>query len=215
VDDALRFRAHAARPGVISGALRGAALVDLLRTIPVLDRDAWVDELLGIAPPPPDVADLPRGAVPYLPCGVDEVLAMVQDVPLGPDDELVDIGAGLGRAAILAHLASGARTSGIEIQAPLVHLARERCTALGVTGVSFVHADAAETPLDGSVFFLYAPCNGALLARVVSRLQDVARRRPITVAAVGLELDGPWLEPRASFGGALALYDARPPDPGR
>jgi SAM-dependent methyltransferase len=213
VDDALRLRAHAARADVVSGALRGAALVELLQAVPVLDRDIWVDQLLGIDPPPPDIADLPRGAVPYLPCGVDEIVAMVRDVPVGPGDELVDIGAGLGRAAILAHLLSGARTSGIEIQAPLVHLARERCAALGLTGVSFVHGDAADTPLAGSVFLLYAPCNGDLLARVVRRLEDAARRRPITVAAVGLELDAPWLVPRPSSMATLALYLARVADP--
>jgi hypothetical protein len=113
--------------------------------------------------------------------------------------------------SILAHLLSGARTSGIEIQAPLVRLARERCAALGLTGVSFVHADAAETALSGSVFFLYAPCNGALLARVVRRLEDVAHRRPITIAAVGLELDASWLVPRPSSIPTLALYAAPSP----
>jgi SAM-dependent methyltransferase len=213
VDDALRLRAHVARADVVSGALRGAALVELLQAVPVLDRDTWVDQLLGVDPPPPDIADLPRGAVPYLPCGVDEILAMVRDVPVGPGDELVDIGAGLGRAAILAHLLSGARTSGIEIQLPLVHCARERCAALGLTAVSFVHADAAETRLDGSVFFLYAPCNGSLLARLMSRLREVARRRPFAVAAVGLELDAPWLVPRPSSMATLALYLARVADP--
>ena len=213
MEHALRLRARAARDAVVSGALRGVDLIELIRSIPVLDRDAWVDELLDIEPPPPDAPDLPRGAVPYLPCGIDEILALVHDVPLGPTDDLVDIGAGLGRAAILAHLLSGARTSGIEIQAPLVHLARERCAALNVTAVSFVHANAADTPLDGSVFFLYAPCNGQLLARLLNGLQEVARRRPITVATVGLELDAPWLIPRSSSMATLALYLARVADP--
>ena len=194
----------------MSGALRGAALLDLLRARPPLERDAWVDELLGIEPPPPDIPDLPRGAVPYLPCGVDEILAMVRDAPVGPGDELVDLGSGLGRVAILAHLLSGARARGIELQRPLVVGARARCAELALAAVTFDHADAADCELDGSVFFLYAPCNGELLARVVRRLAAVARRRPIIVAAVGLELhDLPWLVPRMSSCAALALYDSR------
>lgn len=210
MDDSLRLRARAARAEVASGALRGAALLDALCAVPFCDRDAWVDELLGIEPPPPDAPDLPRGAVPYLPCGVDEIVATVQEVPVGPGDELVDLGSGLGRVAVLVHLLSGARTRGIEIQAPLVDRARARCAALGLTAVSFVHGDAAGCELDGSIFFLYAPFNGDLLARVVRRLQDVARRRPIVVAAVALELpDVPWLTARSTSSAALTLYETR------
>ncbi|HEX3763462.1 MAG TPA: class I SAM-dependent methyltransferase [Kofleriaceae bacterium] len=210
MDDSLRLGARAARAEVVSGALRGAALLDRLGAVPVRDRDAWVDELLGIEPPPPDVPDLPRGAVPYLPCGVDEIVAMVREVPLGPDDELVDIGAGLGRVVMLAHLLSGARARGVEIQAPLVDRARRCGAELAIAAVSFVHADAADCELDGSVFFLYAPCNGALLARVIRRLEDAAQRRPIVIAAVGFELpDAPWLAARPTSHPALTLYDAR------
>lgn len=210
MNDALRRRAHAARAEIASGALRGAALLELILSVPFLDRDAWLDELLGFEAPPPDVPDLPRGSVPYLPSGVDEILAMVMEVPIEPDDELVDLGAGLGRVVVLAHLLSGARASGVELQAPLVARARARCAALALPAVSFVHADAAEAELDGSIFFLYAPFSGQVLARVVGRLEEVARRRPIVVCAVGLELhDVPWLLPRTTSCVSLALYDSQ------
>jgi SAM-dependent methyltransferase len=200
----------AGRAEVIAGSLRGAALFEALRAIPAVDRDVWVDELLEIEPPPPDGA-LPRGAVPYLPCGVEEIMAMVREAPVGPDDVLVDIGAGLGRAAILAHLLSGARVAGVEIQAPLVERARARCAQLGIDAVSFVHGDAADVAFDGSVLLLYAPCNGEMFARVVCRIAGVARRRAITVAAVGVELpDAPWLAPRPTACASLMLYDAKP-----
>ncbi len=200
-----RQRARTARDELASGALRGSALIELIRAIPFYDRDVWVDALLGFEEPPPDIADLPRGAVPYLPCGVDEILAL----PLRPDDELVDLGSGVGRVVILAHLISGARASGIEIQGPLVQIARERGRALGLPGVSFVHADAAETALEGSVFFLYAPFNGELLTRVLLRVEEVARRRPIVVCTVGLELpDVPWLQRRAASTDVVNVYDA-------
>jgi hypothetical protein len=189
------------------------ALLAQLESVPFRDRDRWVDELLGFDEPPPDIPDLPRGAVPYLPCGVDEIVAMVQKVPLGPDDELVDLGSGLGRVAILSHLLSGARALGVEIQEPLVRRARARAAELGLgERVSFLHADAAATELDGSVFFLYAPFNGKMLTDVVGRMEQVARRRPIVVCAVGLELFASWLTPRTPPPSAsLAIYESSPP----
>lgn len=193
-----------------SGALRGAALLERLLAVPPSERDVWVGELLGLAEPPPDIPDLPRGAVPYLPCGVEEILAMVREVPIEPGDEVVDLGSGMGLVVFLAHLLAGVRARGVEIQEPLVRIARARCAELALTAaVSFVHADAAEAELDGSIFFLYAPFNGAMLARVIGRLEAVARRRPIVVCAAGLEFcDVPWLSPRATSSVSLTLYDS-------
>jgi SAM-dependent methyltransferase len=208
-DDSIRLRARTARAEIESGALRGAALLELLLAVPVLDRDGWVDELLGFDEPPPDIANLPRGAVPYLPSGVDEILAMVVEVPVRPDDELVDLGSGLGRVVILAHLLSGARACGVEIQEPLVRRARARCVELALPLVSFVHANAADAELDGSIFFLYSPFNGDMLSAVLRRLEEVARRRPIVVCAVCLEFRGvPWLRARKTAKVSLAIYDS-------
>jgi SAM-dependent methyltransferase len=210
VDHSLWLRARAARAEIESGALRGARLLELLLSIPFVERDAWIDEMLGIEQPPPeDIPNLPRGSVPYLPCGVDEILATVIEVPVCSDDVLVDLGSGLGRVAILAHLLTGARARGVEIQAPLVASARARCAELGLADVSFVEADAADTELDGSIFFLYAPFNGQMLARVLSGLEDVARRRPIVLCAVGLEFRGvPWLAPRKTARVSLTIYES-------
>ncbi|WP_375757304.1 hypothetical protein [Corallococcus exercitus] len=196
-----------ARAGIQSGALRGDAFRELLLSVPAHERDGWVDALLGFDEPPPDIANLPHGAVPYLPSGVDEILAMVDEAPLRHDSAFVDLGSGLGRVAILAHLLSGARAQGVELQEPLVHRARARCAELALPLVSFVHANAADVELDGSVFFLYAPFNGEMLAAVLRRLEDVARRRRIVICAVDLELHGvPWLRERKTQKVSLTLY---------
>ena len=209
MDSSLLIRAHAARAEIAAGALRGTPLVGLLRAIPVVDRDAWVDVALGIEEPPPDEPDLPRGAVPYLPCGVDEILTMVLEVPLRARDDLVDLGSGLGRVSILAHLLSGARARGVEIQEPLVRRASALCARLRLADVTFMQADAAETALDGTVFFFYAPFNGSMLARVLERVEEVARRRRIVVGAVGLEFrEVPWLVARKTSSVSLTLYDS-------
>jgi hypothetical protein len=210
VDESLRSGARRARAAIESGALRGRALLEQIVAVPYVDRDAWVDDALGFPVPPPDDADLPHGAVPYLPCGVEEILATVRDVPVTPGDVLVDLGSGLGRVAILAHLLTGAPARGIEIQEHLVHAARSRSAELRLSDVSFVHANAAEADLDGSIFFLYAPFNGEMLTRACERLEEVARRRSIVVCAVALELhDLPWLAPRVSPARSLMIYDSR------
>lgn len=209
MDESLRLRARTARAEIESGVLRGASLLELLLSVPFLDRDVWTDELLGIEQAPPDIPDLPRGSVPYLPSGVEEVLTMVLEAPVQPDDHLVDLGSGLGRVLILAHLLSGARASGVEIQEHLVRSARARCAELALAAISFVHANAADAELDGSIFFLYAPFNGQMLTRVLRRLEHVARRRPIVLCAVGLEFrDVPWLVPRRTSSVSLTLYDS-------
>ncbi|HEY5925067.1 MAG TPA: class I SAM-dependent methyltransferase [Kofleriaceae bacterium] len=211
MQELLRRRALQARAEVTRGTLHGAALAELIHSVAFVDRDAWIDEVLGIELPPPDVA-LPRGSVPYLPCGVDEIVTMVREVPLRADDELVDLGSGLGRVVMLGHLLSGARACGIEIQEPLVRRARARCAELAIAQVTFVHANAAELDLDGSVFFLYAPFNGAMLTAVITRLAAVARRRPIVVCAVGMELhDIAWLTSRQTSSRALIVYESATP----
>jgi hypothetical protein len=73
--------------------------------------------------------------------------------------------------------------------------------------IEIIHANAADVVLEGTVVFLYAPCNGELLERVLARI-EVAR--PRVVACVGLELDVPWLRPRSSSIPALTFYDATP-----
>ena len=159
------------------------SFLERLLAIPVDERDAWVDGVLGIESPPPD-RDLPRGAVPYLPCGVAEILAMVRGIPLAATDTLVDLGAGLGRVALLAHLLTGARAIGIELQADLVAAARARTEALGLPEVEFIHGDMTGHIPDGTVLFMYAPCNGASFAHLLRRIEEVAGRHRIVLCAV-------------------------------
>ena len=191
-----------------SGALRGDNLFELIESVRAVDRDRWLDDLLGFDEPPPD-ANLPRGAVPYLPCGVDEILTMVRDVPIRREDEFVDLGSGVGRVVILVALLTSARSHGIEIQEALARCADQHSATLCLSGVSFAHGNAAEATLDGSVFFLYSPFNGAMLAAVLRQLEAVARRRPIVVCTVGLEFrDVRWLRARASTSESLTIYDS-------
>jgi SAM-dependent methyltransferase len=185
----------------------------LLRVSPA-ERDAWVDSVFGLGELPDDGSDLPVGCVPYLPCSVDAILRVVERAPVAPSDVFVDVGSGLGRAAALVRLLTGARVVGLEIQAELVLAARDLMSRLNISGVSCIAGDAADLAdvLDvGSVFFLYCPFSGDRLAKVLAALEVVARTRAICVCTVDLPLPPcPWLTPpEAAPPGDLAIYRSR------
>lgn len=138
------------------------------------------------------------------------VLEALDRAQVSRDDVFVDVGAGLGRTAVLANLVTGAGCIGVEIQPALVHAARGRAAWLNLSRVRFIEGDAADLVrfiTVGTVFFLYCPFGGARLHRVLDDLEDIARTRPIRVCCVGLpSLDRPWLVPVPSTSESLAVY---------
>ncbi|MDB4964349.1 MAG: hypothetical protein JWN44_38 [Myxococcales bacterium] len=173
------------------------------------ERDLWLDELLGLPELPADLPGLPPGTVPYLPCDVAAVVRTVREAPVTAADVFIDLGAGLGRPTLLAHLLSGVRAVGVELQSHLVDHARTAATRLGLDDVRFTVADAAAGDIpEGSVYFIYASFNGAALARVLGALERIAARRPIVLCAVGFEVRESWLRERRSASPELVFYDS-------
>lgn len=170
--------------------MRGAAFRAALLNVPPSERDAWVDSVFGIELVD-DNAELPRGCVPYLPCGVDALLRVIEHANIGPDDVFVDVGSGLGRAALIVHLLSGARVVGLEVQSRLALASRALAKRLNVEGFTAVVGDApelCEQLAAGTVFFLYCPFGGARLERMLDGLERVAVVRDIRVCTVDLPL---------------------------
>jgi SAM-dependent methyltransferase len=169
-----------------------------LTGIPPFARDAWVDHVFGLGAPPEDGPQLPVGCVPYLPCSVDALLRLTEHASVRASDLFVDIGSGVGRAVALVHLLTGAPAIGIEVQPALVTAARALAARLRLSNVSFVEADAGQSPdawSAGSVFLLYCPFSGDRLAKLLTNLEPVARAHPIRVCCVDLPLPPcPWLE---------------------
>jgi SAM-dependent methyltransferase len=182
------------------------AILSVART----ERDAWLDLAFGLGELPDDGPELPRDCVPYLPCSVDTLLRTVEQARVGPSDVFVDVGSGVGRAAVLVHLLSGAGAIGLEIQPALVLAARDLARRLSVSRVSTVEGDAANLTgyiTIGSVFFLYCPFSGERLARVLAGLELVARTRTIRVCCVDLPLPPRrWLTLESQLSGDLAIY---------
>jgi D-arabinose 1-dehydrogenase-like Zn-dependent alcohol dehydrogenase len=213
MDEGLRTQARHARQAVRAGLLRGAALLEALLAVPSRERDGWVDELLGLPELPDDVPGLPLDTVPYLPCGVDTIVRAVLEGPVRAGDVFVDLGAGLGRPAMLVHLLSGARAVGVELQPHLVRHAQTTASELGLDTVSFVAGDAASLEVAaGTVFFIYSSFNDTVLAQVLSWLERMAARRRIVLCAVDFEVhDQPWLSARMSSRAELVFYDSKAP----
>jgi hypothetical protein len=199
----------ATRARIRDGTLRGEALGKLLDSAPDTERDTGVESLLGIedydraAPPPGDAM------IPYIPSGVDAICELVAAVPMHDADVFVDLGAGLGKVVMLVHLLTGVRACGIEIDAALVERANRASASIDLRDVGFTRGDARTASLaDGTIFFLYLPFTGDVLATVLDRLRSRARERPIVVCTLGLDLRTKWLVPRVSESFWLTIYDS-------
>jgi len=200
---------NTARKAIREGRLRGAALVDFLAAFPPGDRDRIVEELLGIAHRRLEAAPLGGGLVGYIPSGVGPIVRALMDVPVGPSDVLVDVGAGLGKVVMLAELLAGARGHGIELQPHLVEEARACASALGLTRCTYHAADARHAHLaEGTVFFMYLPFTGEVMEEALNNLHRAAQQRAIVVCALGFDLTREWLKPRTAYSFWLTLYDS-------
>lgn len=213
MEEGRRRGAEQLRSRIVRGELAPAAFRAALLDVPPLDRDAWLDRVLGIDEIPDDGPDLPRGCVPYLPCAVDTLLRLAQHAEVQDTDVFVDIGAGLGRSAVLMHLLTGASAIGVEVQPGLVQAARSLTSSLNVSGVSVLEGDAARligTITRGTVFFLYCPFSGDRLEQVLDGIEPIARTRPIRICSVDLRLPPrPWLRedlPHSGHSGDLSVH---------
>lgn len=197
-----------ARSSIEQGSHDSTAFRAALLSVPPAERDAWVDLVLGSVDVPDDGPELPRGCVPYLPCSVDVLLRAIDEAEVAASDVFVDIGAGVGRAALLVHLLTGARAIGVEIQRALVSVARRLASPL--PRVSFLEGDAATGPLPvGSVYFLYCPFGGDRLEQFLEHLHSNETTQPLRLCCVDLPLPTrSWISPNPSRGEDLRVYRA-------
>jgi SAM-dependent methyltransferase len=204
---ASRIRAQIDRsprdPSLFRAALAG---------VPPGARDRCVDRAFALEELPADGPALPIGCVPYLPCPVDALLRLVEHAPVRATDVFVDVGSGLGRAAALVQLLTGARVVGLEVQPSFVAAARALATRLRLADVSFVAGDAPDLApafAGGSVFFLYCPFSGDRLDRFLACLEPIARTRKIRVCCVDLPLPPrDWLTLASTPSPELAIYQS-------
>lgn len=200
------------RRAMAAGTLRGTALLAWLDAHPAAARDLVMDQVLGVAHRPLAFTELEEGLVDHLPSSTEQVVRAAAEVPVTSSDVFVDVGAGLGKAALLMHLLTGARARGIELQHTLVQHARENAAALGIAGaVTFDDTDARAADIhEGTVFYMYRPFVGPVLDAFMERLRALSQRRAVRICALGMDLSPyRWLRRRNTSTPWLFLHDAR------
>lgn len=149
------------------------------------DLDLLLDGVLELGDRPPSALADPE-MLHYEPAPARAILEFVDEAGRGPEDVFYDVGAGLGRTAILAHLVSGAPARGVEYDAELWELARAGAARLGLRQVEFVQGDAREADYaGGTVFFLFTPFRGEIFRAVMARLRGRASEGPIRIGTFG------------------------------
>ena len=210
VNERHRRSALKARRSIEGGQHDPSTFRASLLSVPSDARDAWCDLVLGLDELPSDDPQLPQGCVPYLPCSVDALLRVVDQAGVHASDVFVDIGSGIGRAATLVHLLTGASAIGLEIQPALALAARDLAGRLLLSRVPCIEGDAAKltgSMMIGTVFFLYCPFSGERLVQVLDELETIARTRMLRVCCVDLPLPyRPWLTPDPVQFGDLTVY---------
>jgi hypothetical protein len=155
--------------------------------LPTYDyRDALISGVLQLPEPQGEIGELESGMVFYQPTPARRIFDLLELCRLREDDLLIDLGAGLGHVSLLTAICTPARSIGIERELAYVRSAAEAATTLGLDRATFAHLDLREADFsNGTVFYLYTPVTGALLERVMAKLEYEAARRPIRVASLG------------------------------
>jgi len=104
---------------------------------------------------------------PFVISGDEVVHRMLRMADVGPDDFLIDLGSGDGRIPIAAAKRYGARGLGVDLDPPLVELARRNAVREGVSGkVAFEVKDLFDTDLSqATVVAFYLLPNVAMQLR--------------------------------------------------
>ena len=124
--------------------------------------------------------------VPYQPTPVRHILHLIAACRFSSDDILVDLGSGLGHVPLLVSILTGIRTLGVELQQDYVASAQEAARNLNLRLVRFAAEDARTTDLSsGTVFYMFTPFTGSILADVLDRLRQQSKKRPIRICTLG------------------------------
>ncbi len=149
-------------------------------------RDELLSGLLQLCEPSEANLHPAREMVFYQPTPVRHILHLITASALSEADVFVDLGSGLGHVPLLASMLTGVRSFGIEVEAAYVASAQQCAESLRLSRVRFIHEDARNADLSGgTVFYLYSPFTGSILARVLDRLRNQSTGRPIKLCTLG------------------------------
>jgi SAM-dependent methyltransferase len=172
------------------------ALDVLVNSILYLDQDGEPEAILG----DPEM-------IRYQPTPARVILELIEQGQIGSSDIFYDLGSGRGHVAILIALLTGARVVGVEIDHGLCTAAQQSIRRLALPTATILCSDAREADLAaGTIFYMYTPFTGMILATVLERLRLIAMQHPIRLCTYGPYLAAvtsqPWLTRMAMPGNA-------------
>ena len=151
-------------------------------------RDGQFDREFGISSSPHKQltrSGLPSAEfVPYQAVSYSDMREVMELLAIGPSDVFLDFGSGMGRAVCVAATYPLKAVVGIEISPELCSIARHNLSQasgkLLCRDVWIVERDAVdyEIPGEASVFFLFNPFRGSVLARVLDNIARSVRESP-------------------------------------
>jgi Histone methylation protein DOT1 len=122
----------------------------------------------------------------YQPTPVRHIVDLIASCSFSSDDIFVDLGSGLGHVPLLVRILTGVRTVGIEVQLHHAESAQQTAERLNLSRIRFIAEDARVTDLSiGTVFYMFTPFIGTILAEVLDRLSRESQRRRIKICALG------------------------------
>lgn len=149
-------------------------------------RDEFISGVLQLPEPGEPDLQLSPEMVHYQPTPVRHILRLIETAMISRHDVFVDLGSGLGHVPILVSMIAGAQSVGVEMQPAYVASAQECAQSLQLSRVQFVAQDARAADLShGTVFYLYSPFKGSILADVLDALRKESSHRPIKICSLG------------------------------
>lgn len=154
-----------------------------------------------------------HGCHDYFPTGYAELRAVLATLDCRPDDMFIDIGAGKGRALLVAAERPFGAVVGVEISSALCVDARANVARYGgglaCRDIRVVEVDAAEWPIphEATLIYLYNPFHGARLERLFDAIGASLDAAPRALRIVfhnprhfePIEGNYPWLRREAVY----------------
>jgi len=148
--------------------------------------DLFINGLLSVRLVPEQTKALEPEMVFYQKTPARILFELADKCDFAEDDVFFDLGSGLGQAAILINLLTGAKVKGIEFEPAFCDYSRDCAASLNLSGITFINTDARQADYsDGTVLFMYTPFNGAMMNEVLARLKMVSLQRKIRIITYG------------------------------
>lgn len=184
----------------IQGGYKGKVLMDLIddyfdnnvsafihQNITGYDNlDLFFNGILTNQDPPVEKIQREAEMIYYQKTPVRIILALIEKAEFKPQDVFFDLGSGLGQVTILVNLLSSVMSKGVEFDGAFCNYASGCAADLHLNDVEFIHSDARYTDYSsGSVFFMYTPFEGKILADTLHNLHGEAIKRRIKIFTFG------------------------------